>query len=267
MTTLASATLALAKVLTYWRGGTSTGGSTTTLVDTARTEPADYWNDGTIWFTSGNNSGKSTAILDWALTTWTFTFATQSGACAATNTYFVAPPDFPRDVLIESINAAQRAIGNIPQEDVTLTTVEDQEDYTLPAGVYNVKEIYIATSTTSPYSYVLASGGDWEEQATSGEIRFRTGREPGNTGYLMRLIYEAPLSDVTTDTGTITAYINLERLTWEAAVCALEWKLKAHQEVESRFWEDQLKLAMIKREEARRKWPIPKVNRMPRYSL
>ena len=48
MTTLADVMLDVAEILGGVRVGTATGGSTTTLVDTSRTEPAEYWQDGTI---------------------------------------------------------------------------------------------------------------------------------------------------------------------------------------------------------------------------
>ena len=88
MTTLFDATLALAKILTTVPEGTATGGGTTTLVDSSRTEPVDHFNDGTIWFKSGNNIGLSTKVTDYAAN-GTFTHATL-GANVATDTYAAA---------------------------------------------------------------------------------------------------------------------------------------------------------------------------------
>ena len=45
--------------------GSATGGSTTTCIDTVNlTQADDYWNWGTITFTSGNNNGDSRKIID-----------------------------------------------------------------------------------------------------------------------------------------------------------------------------------------------------------
>ena len=45
--------------------GTATGGTTTTVIDTSNlTQADDYWNWGTITFTSGNNNGDSRKIID-----------------------------------------------------------------------------------------------------------------------------------------------------------------------------------------------------------
>lgn len=45
--------------------GSATGGTSTTVIDTVNlTQADDYWNYGTITFTSGNNDGSSRKILD-----------------------------------------------------------------------------------------------------------------------------------------------------------------------------------------------------------
>lgn len=89
MTTLFTATLELSKILQNTVESVATGGSTTTLEDSARGEYADYFDGGTIWFISGNNASKSAVIADWITTK--FTFATQAGACAAGNKYAASP--------------------------------------------------------------------------------------------------------------------------------------------------------------------------------
>jgi hypothetical protein len=53
---------------------TATGGSTNTLVDTARTEPTDYFNGMVVTVTSGPSSGVSADVQGWNGPTKTFTF-------------------------------------------------------------------------------------------------------------------------------------------------------------------------------------------------
>ena len=300
--TLAEATRELTRILQHWSDGTATGGSATTVVDTSRSEPADYWNGGTIWMRSGNNSGKSAKITDWALAGTTLTFPTMTLLNAAADLYTISDKQFPRDVLIRSINQGLRAVGNIDQENTSLVTVADQETYVLPSGVYNVTRVEMAntSSDVSKYSaatiafvsssksitdtasglaviatgdririsgstsndgiYTVATGGVagtivvvenltdealgdtvtiylcdepytwipqigiWKEIPASGIIRFEAERQPGASNYLLRLTYNKPLSEITSDTSTITDYINLERLIYEAAVEAIQWK-------------------------------------------
>lgn len=69
---------------------TATGGSTTTLVDTARTEVDDYWNLGMILMTSGDNAGRSRGILNWDNATKTFLLDVEfDNAIQAGDTYVV----------------------------------------------------------------------------------------------------------------------------------------------------------------------------------
>ena len=54
--------------------GTATGGSTTTLADASNlTQVDDYWNWGTVIFTSGDNTGDSRKIVDFVAATDTVT--------------------------------------------------------------------------------------------------------------------------------------------------------------------------------------------------
>jgi len=227
--TLASATLALARLITDVSEGIATSGSATTVADTSayNPDPDDYWNNGTIWLLAGSgtglNTGKSAIISDYDVTgtTGTWTFATLTALCAAGDRYAVAAPDYPRQILRQAVNQAISAIGNIPQQDITVPTVANQERYTLPATVWNVKAVQMASSTASPYYYVPQN--HWEE--INGYIYFKTGCEPATTGYILRIWYEAPAAELTTDTGAVSNYIHIERLKWEAAVHALYWRL------------------------------------------
>ncbi len=55
--------------------GTADSGTTTTTVDTERTETEDYWNGATITYTTGNNMGETRAITDFDAGTDTITHA------------------------------------------------------------------------------------------------------------------------------------------------------------------------------------------------
>jgi hypothetical protein len=256
MATLASATLDTAKLITRVRIGTATGGSTTTLVDTARTEPADHWNEGVIWFLSGNNSGKSARITDYA-SGGTFTFATQSGACAAGDRYAAIPGDYPQDVLRWAVNQALKLdFPGPPAENVTLTTTADQEDYTLPSGVYNLLRVEIATNTEAPYEYAVHH--HWKEM--SGELRFDTGMAPADDDLIVRLIYSVPPAELTTDTTAIDDRIHPEALAWSAAVHALRYRVELTEEDKPHVVR-KLNEALAMAGAMRSRYPIPEVKR------
>ena len=228
MATLFSATLDLAKILGNVIESTATGGSTTTLVDTAfpRTPPPDdAYNYGTLFLISCAQTtlNNTTAIVtDWVSTTKTFTVGTLGATITATDRYAFVDKDWPRDVLRRAVNQAIQSLGALPDlyTLATFVTVADQEAYALPSGVYNVKRVEIATSTSTPYYYIKHH--HWTEK--DGYIYFDTGFELPDAGYLIRLTYEVPSAELTTDAGTISNYIHPDLLKWEAAVNAYMWK-------------------------------------------
>jgi hypothetical protein len=243
MTTLASATLDTAKLLTRVLEGTATGGSATTVVDTGSFDPYpdDWWNNGTIWLRSGNNSGKSAIITDWDQSDETWTFPTLTLLCAANDLYSVAGKLYPRYMLIQAVNAAMQTIGGDDDdyEDSSYVTVADQTAYALPAGVYNVKRVLIAGSTVSPYGYWVHHL--WREM--EGYIKFDPGAEIGSAGYRIKLIYNVAPTAVTADTDAILSNIHIDRLKWEAALHAAQLRLsdnpedgQLEQRIEKWFW-------------------------------
>lgn len=232
MTTLFDASLALAKILGNVRGSTATGGSTTTIVDSTHSEANDFWNDGTIWITSGNAANSSRKVLDWVLSSTLYSVTALSSAVANGNTYNVLVGDWPRDKLWDFLNNALRDIGDVPAKSVSLTTVADQEAYTLPAGVFNVITVEMATSLTTPYVYV-PQVGTWYEQA--GSLYFKTNKEPKETGYILRLTYASPHAVMDADADTISDYVHLSRLVWAAAVYAWQWRIQMSKEDEPMY--------------------------------
>lgn len=255
MTTLYNATLELSKILQNTPAGTATGGSTTTLLDTARRETADYFDQGTIWFVSGNNAGISAVIQAWS--GYTFTFAAQSLACAAGNRYCVAPSEYPMWLLIQKINEVYRKLQET-SENTALITVEDQQEYTLPSGVYNVRRVEIATQTSAPYYWQRHY--NWIER--DGKLVFDDDLAPAEDGYTIRLQYQVPPSELTSDSGAISNTINIDRLIWNAAVECIRWhigKVGSDQKEELRRLQEMLGNAMLMTS----RWPIESMNKDP----
>lgn len=78
--------------------GTADSGSTTTVVDTERTEAdTDYWAGSLIRFTSGSVAGQTRVITGFNAATDTITFAPATTQAVSTNTYKILPTgDFLR---------------------------------------------------------------------------------------------------------------------------------------------------------------------------
>lgn len=223
MTTLQSMTLDIATYLSRPVRSTATGGSTTTLIDTSGVvnEPADYFATGVIWFLTGNNAGKSSPITTWNNTTKTFTFPTMAGACAANDRYAAGNLDYPRWKLQDSVNQALKRMGEVLKTDITLTTVANQQAYTLPAGVNDVKRVEVATFTAEPYGWIPHFNWD----TINGKIEFVNDSQPDTAGYKIRLWYYGDHAELTGDTDAIDASLHPERVKWNAIVDALRWRI------------------------------------------
>lgn len=219
MTTTAELLLRTAELLRGLRYGTATGGSTTTLVDTAMLEPDDFFNNGTIWFLSGNNIGKSAVVSDYSLTSHTFTFATQTAACAAADRYAVLDANYPREALVAALNTALIALGPFDYVDDTLDVVANQEEYTLPAGYNNVKRVQVAAGATAPFQWGTPLR-HWKELNGKLHIDYSSVTRLPTAGTPIRIIAEKQHARVWADADTITDAVRMDRLALEAAYFA-----------------------------------------------
>lgn len=226
MTTLASATLELARILTDVVESTATADGTSggyTIVDTAIPRidlNENHFKGGVSWIQSGTCTGMSRKILSFSGGTGRYSVQTYGLRISSGVSYAASLPYYPQDVLKRAINTALVNISPILALD-TDTTVADQESYSLGTGVRNVKLIEIATSLVAPYNYVVNS--TWEEK--NDKIYFDPGTQPTMSGYTINLWYSTyPSTELSSDTDSISAYYPMEWLKWEAAINALTWR-------------------------------------------
>ena len=259
---------------------TYTGSDYSKLADSAvwyvspTTLPADdYYNGGTIWLdamSSANLDNKSSIITDFTSTGGIFTYQTLGNYLTVTgDTYSAANRTYPRFILRQAVNWALSQVGGEDKQDVSLTTVADQMTYDLPTGVFNVKRLEIATSTTSPYGYVVIDPGKWRE--INDDISFKEGFQPTSTDYIIRLTYRVPFTELTTDYGVVHGtldatclipdLVDMNWVRWEGVAYCLRWKLgltKGNEEAARLFLKDSLEQA-----EKMAKMYKPKVQQMP----
>lgn len=208
--TLFDVTLTLADLVTEIFAGAATGGSNTTLIDSACPDPNDYYNAGCIWFRSGNNIGKTAIVSDYASASFTFTFATQTAACAAADIYSVTPAPYNRQLLRDAVNQALQDIGAVLKTDATLVGLANTTSYTLPAGVKNVKRVKIGTLIN--YNWLDVNGS-----------LFFDANEPAAND-VITLYYQGQHAVLSADANVVSAGVPLERLKWQAAVYALQMR-------------------------------------------
>ena len=186
----------------------ATGGSTSTLVDSLLKRKAEYFAEGTLWITRGSPvTTVVKTITQYGNETATFTPA-EATTIAAGNQYSIAGKKFTRMDLLQAVNQALSSFL-YPVYDISLSTVQGQEDYTLPAGVADCRVVEIAQNAAAPYGYLRDK--NWKEVA--GILTFIGGSQ--SSGRKIRILYPGTPAAVT-ETSTIEASINTERLKWAA---------------------------------------------------
>lgn len=267
--TACTSLLELAQLVGHTRTSTTTSaGGSTKAVDSNRTELKDYWAGGTIIFNASPSTtpyaGLSRPIISSSGTSGDIAWTDTIGYTAASGvSYSVIEPDWPRDKLYDFINMGLRDMGTVPQYNSTMSTVANQEEYTLPTGVSNVKRVEIATSSTTAFYYT--PNFSWIE-TTEGKLRFLTGCEPAESDYKIRVTYVAPHVKITTDSNTISDYVPIDRLVWEAAVHAWRWKLQTTKG-EDNYAATMMSEAILTRDSKRKQWPVQGTTYDPLLSL
>jgi len=216
--TLNDALLALASYALPIHDGIATGGSTTQLIDTVRIQANDTFNNGVIFFRTGTYANTYAVVTDYASATGIFTFAALTGAgivAGVQYSVFSLMSGLNLYDMIHALNQALQDCGDVLQEDETLVTIADQEDYTLPTGVSHVREIHTTSETAAPYYWRPST--HWEE--INGKLRFPYQYAPASgAGYKIRIGYKAKHAALSVSTSEVSSQINTEWLKYTAAI-------------------------------------------------
>jgi len=254
MTTMFDAVLRLTNLLGVLRVSTATGGTTSTLLDTKRTEKDDTYNGGTcllITDAGGESAapeGEWPAVTDFANTggviTATFTVAPASG-----DTYGIAAGRYPLDVLKSAINNEIIKYQQPRYDRTSLDIVSEQSEYTLPTGITgdNLVNVYEETSTTTTDSKPIKLNF-WVQEAATGTqhtVVIDTGKT--TAGNNITLEYMAQLSPLYLASDTIDPIVPIERILPSAAAHCEVVRMRTYDSG------DELDIAMLQfyRDEAR----------------
>lgn len=250
MTTLLDVSLKVVKEVMDVIEGTATGGSTTTLVDSALGAlPNDHFNNGRLWIKSGTHAGEIYTVTDFTTSTGTVTFAAVTGAIAAGVRYSIARNSYPWDQIVSAI---QRALDSTWVTGIDSTLEGDGEtlEFTLPTGVYDVKRVEFEDTAVTHGG--RKNSTHWRETST-GKLRFDYGYAPID-GYTIHVYYRDQHAELTDYSVVISNEINVEWLKWAAAQELLWWGVSMYgQQVEYRIEERMNKvMAMLKGKTPRR---------------
>lgn len=244
--------LATARIVDTVFEGTATGGSTTTLIDTAQLSTIDdYYNGGSLYFISGPRSDAVSIVSDYVNSTRTWTIPT-GAAITTSQKYASAGPRYPHPRLFQAVAQALAEMGEISQADDTLTVADDTEEYALPDGVFNVVGVEVAQAAAEPYNWKPYHY--WDE--VNGSLIFKPDKEPTETGNTLRLHYNAPHPAPALVGDAVLDAISPARLAWAAAVIAVGARLRLTRADEPNTEKWLKEVAIPTAEQLRRRFPI-----------
>lgn len=216
--TLYRAMLDIAEIVSApYRGKSTSAGSATMLIDATRKQNDDFFNLGPIFFETGTLAGLVATVTDYANASGQFIFETQSAAPGSGIQYVAFKNDHTVEDLKAAVNAALREAGQYIQTNQTLESVSNQEEYELPAGVYNIRRVDVAQSTADPYNWQQKYR--WDERP--GKLVFHPGYAPSADGYPIRITYRARHAELVNATDLVDTQVNPMWLKYAGSVHAL----------------------------------------------
>lgn len=157
MTTLFDIALQVAIQMGDVHSGIATGGGAVgDVVDSyfLKNVPNNYFKDCALFITSAGGAdpeGYFGIVHDSNPSNFTvksnMSVYGASAAVTSADGYLLGSRRYPLSKIIASINLALKKIGGYEKYDTSLATSSSQTEYTLPAGVYDVREVHIANTT------------------------------------------------------------------------------------------------------------------------
>ena len=215
MAKLFDLTLDLARFVTRtYAGVTTSTGTTNTLVDSELpfSPQAGVYDGGTLWITNGTYAGSMFRVINVVDGVVTFSPAVSTPTASGVS-YFLADNRFLKHVLTGAVNFVIKDVP-VAKTDETLTVDIDSMDYTLPAGVSDVRIVEIASNDTSPYEYVR--NRYWREKP-GGTLTIYGGLFSSDDGKKIRLTYAAAHGELDAS-GELSPSIPIEYVRYAGAV-------------------------------------------------
>lgn len=137
----------------YFRG-TATGGTATTLIDTSLTEKSEEdLKNGTLIIVrdaggaGASPEGKFGTVSAYVDATFTMTIPTVTDAVASGDEYMHISPQYPLVELRRLANLGLQRAGYFKRWDTSITTADDQTEYTLPVALKPGKNLRVWIET------------------------------------------------------------------------------------------------------------------------
>lgn len=216
-------------------GGTATGGSTTTLIDTLVLDEYEdlFFDEGTLMvvYDAGGAAaapqGEYGVVSNFDGATNTVTLsAAMTAAIASGDQYLLATARFPLWQVREAVNRALGETGNVEVVDSSLTATAAQTEYSLPAKNITVVKVEYNTKVGDSDDLQLAEITGWHVRKTaSGSVDtlvFNTQPPVSRTLYVT---YLGKHPRVSLSSDAIDDRLDVNALSLRAAILVCEYKL------------------------------------------
>jgi hypothetical protein len=217
MTTLFDVTKSVARYMGRTRFGVATGGTVATLVDADALLPPGEFNNGTIWFHTGNLAGKYLRITDAGGDT--VTFATQSLAVVAGVKYTICDPVLPLSKIIGAINQVLTAYPIQQKDDSHIVVDTTSPLYELKGTGFDIREVLrVEVEEGDPNSENWVTLQMWHEDPINQQLDIYGGLGFSDDGARLRITYIAKHAEVLAYTDAVDPQVDLEFLMYASVV-------------------------------------------------
>lgn len=230
--TLFNLTHELARLLGVVSEGVATGGDTDTILDSVeRTEANDFWNGGTAWITYDSAGlgaapqGEYSFVSDFANTGGDISLRTAlTASVAANDRYAIAGLRYPLHLLIQKTNEVLRTIP-IQKDDITTVTIAaSQTEYSLPADVWELKQVWLQRNTDDSNDNDFSRIYDYHiKKAATGTANVLMLDRQFDTDVILKLVYLTDHQVLRVATDKLDDTIHINRVLYDAAVRCLLW--------------------------------------------
>jgi hypothetical protein len=213
------------------KGGTATGGSTTTVIDSALGGTDDDRIGGIVMVVKdsagagGAPESEFGKVTDYTTSTGTITLAPAlSVAAASGDQYAVTNNDYPFEDMLRIINRTLRWLGPLPAwDDTSLDTAAGTLEYTLPAvAKEDLRQVWLGYSDGS---WMEVSNWRVEPHGTAGTQATLIFRNQPDTGCNIGLLYLTDHTKLWLDSDKLLEYVPINRIVPEVALRVLRWKM------------------------------------------
>lgn len=251
-----------------------TSGTETTLADSVslKSWPDKYWKHAPVFIIESTDGAAPQSefarVVSFEPSTFTLTLAdTLTSAVQSGDAYLLGSPRYPLYDIVSAINRTLRELGPLPLTDTSLTTATSQTEYTIPATVRDVKEVWLQTINNDADDNEWQKMHDWriERGAIGSTDTLILSTEP-SSNYTLKLVYTGEHGHVKDASDTIANVLDPRIVVSGAVKNLIRNRMRGAQDNDPML-KDQYQDAIQEFEEHRNRMGLVMPKRTPRLTI